>query len=123
MWPLAPNPPCEQVLAAVGVGCWALVPWFSSSPCPLSLWPRRTCEPPYKQMLIGMGRVRSFSPPPSPSAPRCRSPCCVPHLTAGWVVSSPVPLTHPPPSSRPCAPTPHIHPASSCSQQWWCWQV
>ena len=35
-WPLAPNPPCEQVLVAVGVGCWALPPHSPPSPCPLS---------------------------------------------------------------------------------------
>jgi hypothetical protein len=25
-WPLAPDPPCERVLAVVGVGCWACPP-------------------------------------------------------------------------------------------------
>jgi hypothetical protein len=58
-WPLAPNPPCKQMLAAVGVVCWALVPSFSS--LALSLWPRRRCEPPYEQMLVGMGQVRPLT--------------------------------------------------------------
>ena len=87
----------------------ALVPPFSSSPCPLSSWPRRTCEPPYEQMLVGIRRVRSFSPPPSPSAPRRRSPCCVPHLMVGWVVSSPYPS---PILHLPVVPV-HPHPAST----------
>ena len=39
-WPLAPNPPCEQVLAVVGVECWALIPNPPPSPCPLS-----SCHP------------------------------------------------------------------------------
>ena len=30
MWPLAPNPPCKQMLAVVGGGCWAFIPPFSS---------------------------------------------------------------------------------------------
>jgi hypothetical protein len=127
MWPLAPNPPCKQMLAAVGVRCWALVLSFSSLALSLSSWPRCRCEPPYKQMLVGVGQVQlssclvslSLGPLASFSVPAVS-------LTSRqeWEVSSPISLTHPLPPSRPCAPAPHIHPASSCPQQWWwcCWR-
>jgi hypothetical protein len=58
-WPLAPDPPCEQVLAAVGVGCWALaspILRHRPVPCPPSSWPSRTRRPPYEQLLIGVAR-------------------------------------------------------------------
>jgi hypothetical protein len=57
-WLLAPDPPCEQVLAVVGVGCWALaspILRHCPVPCPPSSWPSCTCRPPYEQWLIGMG--------------------------------------------------------------------
>jgi hypothetical protein len=76
-WPLAPDPPCEQVLAAVGVGCWALaspILRHRPVPCPPSSWPSRTRRPPYEQLLIGVARGSYawgviFCSPPS-SCPR-----------------------------------------------------
>lgn len=78
--PLAPNPPCEQMLAAAGVGCWALVPPISS------LAPSRTCRPssPSILALFLLPAVVLFPPwhLPSPLAHTCHgfswfSGCCV----------------------------------------------
>jgi len=59
MRPIAPKPPCEQVLAGVGGGCWCL-------PSLVSLTPRvHTHKPPYEQLLVGVvaGAVSSPGPP------------------------------------------------------------
>jgi len=55
---IAPNPPCEHMFAAVGVGCWAL------SPSPV-----HTSLPPYEQLLVAegsdaMGVIVSQAPSP-----------------------------------------------------------
>ena len=47
--PLAPNPPCKQVLAVVGVGSWVLAAVFSS----LRLAPYRVrMAEPYPQTTL-----------------------------------------------------------------------
>jgi len=47
-------PPCEQLLTAVGVRCWALTPPFSFLPLSLSS-PICTSLPPYEQLLVVEG--------------------------------------------------------------------
>ena len=107
------------MLAAVGVGRWALVSHSPPSPHPLSSWPRRTCEPPYEQMLVDVGRVLTLSPPLPLPRPPASLPLPTVSLTSrwGWVVLSPSAVLR-----LPVVPVhpPLIHPASSCSQRWWC---
>jgi hypothetical protein len=92
---------CNQVLAVVDVRCWALIPCSPPLPHPLSSWPRCTCKPSYKQMLINMGQVVIVSPSLSLSPPvSSLSPS--PHSGDGW---SPILLSCPPPPSHPHAPT------------------
>jgi len=58
MQPIAPEPPCEQVLAGVGGRCWCLLSL-------VSLAPRvHTHKPPYEQLLIGMVVGAMSSPGP-----------------------------------------------------------
>jgi hypothetical protein len=68
----APEPPCEQVLAAVGGGCWC-----SSLPflC--------TRKPPYEQVLIGMGAsCLPISPALSLTPRGCTHPQTTPQAVA-----------------------------------------
>jgi hypothetical protein len=104
-----PNPPREQSLAAVevgaGVGCWC-----SSSPflC--------TREPPYEQVLVGMGRVCCSSRPPCPlpRSPDVVRTCKPPHEQ--WLVGmGRVRCWGPPSPARRRQVAPTIYPTSSCS--------
>jgi len=92
-WPLAPNPPCKQMLTVADVRCWALTPPFSSGivppPCYLlssscllligpPCWPIHISLPPYKQLLIAEG-----------------SGAMVPHGLYAWGLSSSIlPCSH-----------------------------
>ena len=67
--PLAPDPPCEQVLAAVGVGCWALTP----PPFSLALSPVVMVDPHPQTTLRAV-------------ACRCEGRCCVVRCCALCVV-------------------------------------
>jgi hypothetical protein len=111
MWPLAPNPPCKQMLTAVGVGCWALVLSFSS----LALSPVIVAETQVQTTLRadahrrGAGAVVVSSP--SPLAPRCHSLSPLspsPHGRGGrYHPPFPLPLLH-----LPVVPM-HLHPVST----------
>ena len=94
-WPLAPAPPCEQVLAAVGGGCWGrrVLP-----PSP-SLQPQTTLQ----AVARRRGCVGAWVP--------CRSLVVV--LPPRPVVFVPlISLVVP-------ALAPRIHPVSSRSRRWW----
>jgi hypothetical protein len=52
-WPLAPDPPCEQLLQWWVSGAGHLSPVLLPHPALLS-WLRRTHKPPYEQLLVGM---------------------------------------------------------------------
>jgi hypothetical protein len=67
VWLLAPSPPCEQVLAVVGG-------WVLSCLLPHTI-AVDTHDPPYEQVLVGMGWVSlssSSSSGPGPGARRCQ---------------------------------------------------
>ena len=107
--PLAPpNPPCKQSLAAVevgaGVGCWCSSPFLC------------TREPPYEQVLVGVGRVCHSSRPPYP-LPRSSDVVCTrkpPHEQ--WLVGmGRVRCWGPPSPARRRQVAPTIYPMSSCS--------
>jgi hypothetical protein len=93
-WPVAPEPPCEQVLAGMGGGCWC-------SPSLVSLAPRHGTHLQTTLRAAAHRRGGGRRVVPGCWGPRRRRPVVV-----TW----------------PLAPT--IHPASSGSQRWWrvlCW--
>ena len=107
--PLASNPPCEQVLAAVGVGCWMLAPLFSTlTPSPVfmaELWVS-SYPPPVNILamlvLVSIGIVILLH--------QCSSLWAVAHSreVGCWGKHHCLPLPH------PChCPGPH--------RQCWCW--
>jgi hypothetical protein len=131
-WPLAPVPPCEQVLTVVGDGCWGIV---SSSLI------SNTHKPPYEHGARRRGAV-SFGggvshillplslPPlwqlPSPS-PLLSPPShllrlrlvCVPHPLIPWSAQ----LVPPPSRHSPCRHPPLALVVSVCVSSWhWRWQ-
>jgi hypothetical protein len=89
-WLVAPGPPCKQVLAVVGDRCWSAIPLL---PCTLAVEPH---NPPYEQVLIGMG----------------------------WVCPLSLQLSDPGTHHPHRLQAPAVHPTSRCLQAWGrCWLI
>ena len=85
-------------------------------PCHCHPHPLCIHEPPYEQLLIGVGWVHSLSPLSHLPGPLSVIPfsCCLYHLAAGWWYCPLALFLH-----LLVVPAPCMHPVSSCSQLWW----
>jgi hypothetical protein len=100
-WPLAPDPPCEQMLAAVGFGCWGVVSQCCSShhhqtstihPTSRCSWRWRGVVP-VPARLVPPFAISSPVPPPASSFHPLSTPRAVARgARGGWCSPSHSPL-------------------------------
>jgi hypothetical protein len=100
-WPLAPDPPCEQMLAAVGFGCWGVVSQCCSShhhqtstihPTSRCSWRWRGVVP-VPARLVPPFAISSPVPPPASSFHPLSTPQAVARgARGGWCSLSRSPL-------------------------------